>query len=165
MIIQEATIEDAAGMAKVGVDTWRATYGGIMADEYLDSLSYERSAQSWIRRLSEDPGFTYVALSDANEIVGYAHAGPERDGDQDYTGELYAIYVLREHHGEGIGKMLVQTVAERFAEDGIKGMIIWVLSANPSRGFYERIGGRFLRTKMVDIGGRELEESAYGWRL
>ena len=165
MVIREATIENSAGIAKVGVDTWRATYRGIMADGYLDGLSYERSTHAWQHRLTEHPAFTYVALTDIGEIIGYAHAGPERDGEPGYTGELYALYVLQEHQGNGAGKALLQRVARKFAGDGVKGMIIWVLSANPCRGFYEHIGGRFLRAKVVNIGGRDLEESAYGWEV
>lgn len=42
-IIREAQIADAPAIARVGVDTWRSTYCGIMADDYLDDLSYEKS--------------------------------------------------------------------------------------------------------------------------
>ncbi|MCX6344936.1 MAG: hypothetical protein NT018_07660 [Armatimonadetes bacterium] len=45
MQIRKATIEDAAGIAKVGVDTWRNAYCGIISDEYLDGLNYERSTR------------------------------------------------------------------------------------------------------------------------
>ncbi len=42
-------------------------------------------------------------------------------------------------------------------------MLLWVLSTNSSRGFYEKLGGRYLKTKPIDIGGEILEEVAYGW--
>lgn len=96
--------------------------------------------------------------------MGYAHAGPERDGDEEYPGELYAIYVLKEYQGSGIGKTLIRAVAERFVKDGISAMVVWVLSDNPSKGFYEKLGGRFLGTKVMEIGGRQLVETAYGWK-
>ncbi|WP_274651023.1 hypothetical protein [Paenibacillus humicola] len=44
-------------------------------------------------------------------------------------------------------------------------MLIWVLSENPNRYFYEALGGRFIREKEIEIGGTKLKESAYGWKL
>ena len=36
-------------------------------------------------------------------------------------------------------------------------MLLWVLSTNPARGFYEKMGGHYLNTKPIDIGGETLE--------
>jgi len=42
-------------------------------------------------------------------------------------------------------------------------MYLWVLADNPAAGFYRHMGGRELRRKMLEIGGKALEEIAYGW--
>ena len=42
-------------------------------------------------------------------------------------------------------------------------MLVWVLTENPSRAFYERMGGRFVREAPVTICGAPLVEVAYGW--
>ncbi|MEN6356594.1 MAG: GNAT family N-acetyltransferase [Armatimonadota bacterium] len=165
MLIRPATIEDAASIAKVGVDTWRSAYRGLVDDDHLDNLSYERSEVRWKIGLAEENCFTFVAVGDDGSIIGFAHAGPERDGDPIHKGELYAIYVLQEYQGRGIGKALFDKVAERFMADGTEGMVIWVLTENKSRWFYEHINGRFIRRKTLTIGGRELEASAYGWNI
>lgn len=162
-IIREAHESDALALATVGVDTWRAAYRGIVDDAYLDSLSHEKSEQHWHRILAGTGCFTLVAEDESGLVAGFALSGAERDGDPVYEGELYALYVLKEHQGRGIGRALVKAVADRFRRDGIASMVIWVISANPSRGFYERLGGRVLGTKVIEIGGRQLEETAYGW--
>lgn len=41
-IIREATLSDACGIAKVHVDTWRTAYKGIINDEFLNELSYDK---------------------------------------------------------------------------------------------------------------------------
>jgi hypothetical protein len=38
-----------------------------------------------------------------------------------------------------------------------------VLKNNPACGFYECLGGQFLREKQIKIGGADLLEVAYGW--
>jgi hypothetical protein len=42
-------------------------------------------------------------------------------------------------------------------------LLLWVLAENLSRTFYERLGGRPVDEKTVNIGGVPLIEVAYGW--
>ncbi len=165
MQIREALPSDTAAIAKVKVDTWRHDYVGIVPDERLASLSYEEVQACWLEGLSGSRAgtFYYVAQADDGEIVGYACGGPERTGDPDHAGELYAIYVRPEFQRRGIGLRLFRTVARRLGREGLGSMLLWVLAKNPQRGFYEALGGRPLRTKTVTIGGAVLDEVAYGW--
>ncbi|NTV37069.1 MAG: GNAT family N-acetyltransferase, partial [Anaerolineaceae bacterium] len=43
-------------------------------------------------------------------------------------------------------------------------LVVWVLEANSSRAFYERLGGKLLGRKVIE-GGRAngLAEVSYGW--
>lgn len=165
--IRQAEQDDAQGIAEVHVASWRATYQGIVPDEYLARLSAEQRTRYWTETLAEGTEIIYVAVVEAGEsehIVGFASGGGQRDGDvSTYDGELYAVYSLREYHGQGIGQRLVRTVAEQLAQAGFNSMLVWVLADNPSRGFYERLGGQFVREKAIDIGGTTLTEAAYGW--
>jgi hypothetical protein len=42
-------------------------------------------------------------------------------------------------------------------------MLVWVLADNPSRSFYEALGGELIGEQNVTIGGVDLREVAYGW--
>lgn len=166
MIVREATYNDVPAIAKVHVDTWRTTYQGIVPDEYLASLSYEQRANGWYQILShtpEDSYFTYVVEGEPGEIVGFAGGGRERTGDPLYKGELTAIYIQQNHQGRGIGCRLVQAVAERLHLSGINTMLVWVLVDNPACQFYAALGGKPVREKELEIGGKPLIEVAYGW--
>lgn len=163
MLIREAQISDAKQIAKIKIDTWRTTYIGIMSDDYLDNLSYARM-EDWVQsRLTDNDSFMYVAEIIPGQIVGYAYAGPEREGSEIYPAELYALYVLKDYQGAGIGRQLVKAVALRFATLGIHSMLIWALADNPYRSFYERLGGHELNSKIINIGGYDLKEIAYTW--
>ncbi len=167
--IREARSEDARGIAEVHVASWRTTYRGIVPDEHLARLSVEQRAQRWMETLALGIEIVYVAEDETDvgegRIVGFASGGAERDGEApDYDGELYAVYILQEYHGQGIGQRLVRAVAERLAASGFNAMLVWVLATNPSRGFYERLGGQFVGEKAIEIGGVSLSEVAYGWR-
>lgn len=87
----------------------------------------------------------------------------ERERDPVYTAELYAFYLLKEQQGHGYGKVLFGTMVKQFLGQNHTAMLLWVLATNPACGFYEKMGGRYLKTKPIDIGGETLEEVAYGW--
>ena len=42
-------------------------------------------------------------------------------------------------------------------------MYTWVLEENPSRRFYESLGGIEFKRQTITIGGRDVVEVAYGW--
>jgi GNAT superfamily N-acetyltransferase len=164
--IRTAKVNDAAAIAKVHVDSWRTTYKGIVPDDFLASLSYEQREQLWRQALTDpsSPSFVYVAEDESGKIAGFASGGPERTREPVYTGELYAIYLLAQHQGKGVGRQLAITLVNRLRQEGMTALLLWVLAENPSRKFYERLGGRPISDKTVMIGGVPLIEVAYGWR-
>jgi ribosomal protein S18 acetylase RimI-like enzyme len=53
-------------------------------------------------------------------------------------GELFAIYVLPDASGRGVGRALMVEVVNRLAADGFEEAVLSVLEDNPrTRGFYE----------------------------
>jgi ribosomal protein S18 acetylase RimI-like enzyme len=161
-VIREATPDDARAIAGVHVLSWQTTYRSLLSDRYLDSLTVDEHESRWHRLLASGNGDTFVA-QDGADIVGFASCGRERDQDPIYLGELYAIYLLREHQRRGIGRRLVSTVAERLIELEYRSMLVWVLAANPARAFYEALGGAFVRSRQMELAGETKEEVGYGW--
>jgi GNAT superfamily N-acetyltransferase len=166
MHIREARVEDAPAIARVHVDAWRTTYPGIVPDEYLASLSCSQHEAAWRVGLTTPPygEFTYVAEDEERQIMGFATGGPERTGNRDYPAELHAIYLLSRGRRKGLGTRLVRTIAERLVQLNYPSLMVWVLAKNPSRAFYETLGGEKIMETMVEIGGAKLVELAYGWK-
>jgi GNAT superfamily N-acetyltransferase len=168
MRVRAAEERDAEALARVHVAVWRQTYAGMMPDEYLAGLSVERRATMWAARLrGEGPPDTqvYVADDPAHGIVGFAVAGRERTGNPEFDGELWAINIDAAHHRRGVGRALVLPAAQWLAGKGFRAMMLWVVAANPARGFYERLGGKLLaQTRPATFGNVTVPEVAYGWR-
>lgn len=163
MIIRLAKESDAAGIAKVHVDSWRTTYKGIVPDAYLfETLTYETRMKNWQGNLGR--GHVFVAEDEEQGIVGFANGGKERSGRYPkYDGELYAIYILKEFQKKEIGRKLMAHVVDYLVNNGFHSMLVWVLEENPSRTFYEKTGGKCVDVETIQIGGRNLQELAYGW--
>ena len=122
--------------------------------------------KNWEERISDpDKRSTlFVAENDGGSVVGFAACGPARDDAQDYESELYVIYVNQDIQRRGLGKRLVLSVAQDLKAHGSDSMLIWVLTDNQYKRFYESIGGTQVRTREVAVGGKTLPESGYGWR-
>ncbi|NMH73606.1 GNAT family N-acetyltransferase [Bacillus sp. RO2] len=160
--IRKATLSDTKGIARVHVESWKTTYAKIVPDEYLNNLTYESREQIWINSIPI--GGVYVAEDNGGEIVGFSSGGKERSGKYDgYDGELYAIYILKEYQGQGVGKALVQPIVDEIIGMGLSTMLVLVLKDNESRLFYEALGGKKLDELEVQIAGKKLSEVVYGW--
>ncbi|WP_160168606.1 GNAT family N-acetyltransferase [Exiguobacterium artemiae] len=157
-MIRAAVLEDAAVIARIHVASWRETYRTIMPDPYLDQLSAENRESGWRKSLAEGPVF--VALDQTNEIVGFANGGPSRENDAT-EGELYALYLLKSHQGQGTGKRLFDHVLEDLRRKDFQSCIVSVLADNPSRFFYERFGGRLVSGQPIERGGKQLIACTY----
>ncbi|HET7081715.1 MAG TPA: GNAT family N-acetyltransferase [Chloroflexia bacterium] len=165
MCIREAGPGDIPAIARVVVDTWRTTYRGILPDAVLANLSYAQREQVWMRALEnqENPATMYVAETETGEVVGVASGGRTDPPEARYQGELAAIYILAAYQGHGLGRRLLAAVAEGLAARGLTGLLVWVLADNPACRFYERLGGRRVYEKPVEVGGVPLPLAGYGW--
>jgi len=167
VIIRRARVEDAAAIARVHVESWRSTYAGMLPERLLLKLSSARHEQRWWRHvLGRFRGrhYVYVLEDETAGVVGFASGGASRDRELAYHGEVYALYLLDEYHGRGLGRALFLRLAARLLRDCGSSLVVWVLGSNPSRFFYEAMGGARVAVRTERMGGAEVEEVAYGWR-
>ena len=164
-IIRPAKPADAQAIARVHLASWRTTYRGIVPDAYLASLSVDQRTAMWANALARSGGgrSVHVAEDEAGTIVGFATGGPERTDHPSFRGELHAIYVLAEHQRQGLGRRLLLPVVVALIDAGITSLLAWVLADNPSRRFYESLGGTPIAEQRIDIGGASLTEVAFAW--
>jgi ribosomal protein S18 acetylase RimI-like enzyme len=164
MLIRDAKPEDMPAVARVHVDSWRTTYRNIVPAAYLANLSYKQREMAFRDTLTHE-GIVFFVAEDASEgIVGFVSGGPERSNDPVYRGELYAIYLLANRQRHGVGTAMFAALAKSLKAAGFDSMLALVLVDNPACSFYERLGGKRVRTLSVSIGGQRFVEAVYGWR-
>ncbi|WP_449601870.1 N-acetyltransferase family protein [Paenibacillus sp. Marseille-Q9583] len=165
MKIREATASDIAGIAFVHATSWKTTYKGLISDEFLDNFTVEARRLRWIQNF-ENPNkdeVMYVAEDEAGMIIGFANGGARREPDL-YDAELYALYLLKEHQGKGLGKQLIRSVAQNLLKKNYSSFMAWVLVGNPAIHFYHSVGGESISSIEVKIGNELLEEIKIGWQ-
>ncbi|MGE5389862.1 MAG: N-acetyltransferase family protein [Deltaproteobacteria bacterium] len=162
MKIRLAGMDDVPAIARVTVDTWKTAYRGLLDQKYLDNLSYEKREEGW-RNFPFDTAFIYVAEDGAGNIIAFAAAGPERTDHPVFHGELYAIYIRDDYQRQGIGDALFQAVKQHLLDSGIDSLMLWVLSDNHYRRFYDKQGGIALESRQLQMDDLTCQVTAYGW--
>jgi len=154
--LRDATEADVPALAALHVQTFTETHrrgrpGGP---------SYQTRERQWRDAFAVNDGnwFCLVIEDDAGDLIGFAKGRPHDGGVPGFSGELNKIYVLRSHHRQGLGHLLLCNVARRFLERDVTSMLLFGEASNPSNGFYERFGAE----RLYGEGGKF--HGAYGWR-
>lgn len=164
--VREAEADDAAVIARIHVESWQSTYAGILPADVLLSLDTAEHEARWWRHVLgrfRRNHFVYVAEAGEVGVVGFASAGPSRNAELPYKAEVYTIYLQDDFHGLGIGRQLFASTVARAQEARGPSVIVWCLSDNPSRFFYERMGGVLVARRPGNVGAAVVEEVGYGW--
>ncbi len=171
LTIRSCTPADAADLAHIHVEGWRASYGGLVEQSFLDALDQDKRAADWVKWLG-DGTESFIAYDDAGHPAGFIAfnklmtpppgMSPVRPL---YTSEILALYILPDYWRQGLGKQLMKKAVERLKERKHKSLCLWVLEKN-ARGnaFYKALGGQRCGKKDVTIGNQKLTDVCYGWR-
>ncbi len=162
-----ARAADAPAIARVHVETWRATYAGLVPDAYLVDMCEERQTRAWQRVLdqrgTESVLVAEAAGGDGRQVVGFGSFGRARPGRLPYRGEIYTLYVAGDWQGRGLGRRLLRGMFRELVKLGLPDAYLWVLTGNPTRFFYEAMGGERAATRQEAFAGTLLDETAYAW--
>ena len=135
IIIKNAeTKDELKGKAYVHWKSWHEAYPGIVDRSYLEKLTLEKCEEIAFRF----PDHLMVAKEE-DEVIGFVSYGDCRDEDLSDTGEVYAIYLLEEYYGKGIGSRLMKEALKRLEDHPV--VAVWVLKENERAiRFYEHFG-------------------------
>lgn len=164
--VRKAVLGDAESVARVHVDSWKATYSELINEEDLTNITFENRKTLW-ETILKMPGAGQVALvihNDDGEIVGFVSGGKERTKRFGYDGEIYAIYLLNKYQRQGLGTSLLKAFFAEMKKAGYRSLLVWVLTQNPSSQFYVRYGALPVEEEKTTIGEGTYQETAFGWK-
>ncbi len=175
--LRSAGLNDAGPIARVHVTTWRAAYAGLVPDTYLVGMTEVGQMRLWRRLLGRPQAEETILVAEVEsaastgsaasaggpQVVGFGSCGPSRPYGLPYRGEIFTLYVTDDWQGRGIGRALIQALFVDLVARGSRDALIWVLSANPARFFYEAVGGSPVAERKEAFAGAMLDETGYAW--
>lgn len=149
------TKDEIKGKAAVHCQAWKEAYVGLVNQDFLDRRTMEMSLQS--AQWAFDNGITTLIARDRERVVGFADFGRYRLDDLLDAGEIYAIYILKEYYGKGIGFALMKKALDALSE--YPQTAVWVLTGNERAiRFYKRCGFEFDgQKKEIELGAPATE--------
>lgn len=127
------TKEETRGKAYVHWKSWQEAYPGLVAQEYLDKLTLQKCEEiafRWPENL--------IVAKDEGRVVGFVGYG-NREEEPPELGEVFALYVLAEYYGTGVGRMLMDAALEQLK--GYPQVCLWTLKENcRAIRFYRKCG-------------------------
>lgn len=163
--ICEATPEMVEGLACVNYTAWQETYRGIIHNTYLDGLTLETYLNRWrhIMQNRNHHSFILAALGPGGDVIGYCMGGRIMEPYANFEAEIYALYLLKKAHGQGIGGKLFKQAMLKLQQMNYTSVCLFVLKENPTIEFYRHYKPDFEKPEKVEIGGVEYVDMALGW--
>jgi L-amino acid N-acyltransferase YncA len=164
--IRLGTARDIPRLAEVAVQSWRTTYQDWAPTSLVNAMTVSVASAMFAQCLDSQTHsyFLYVAEKTGNEIIGFVDGGKDRNHLDQNQGELYSIYILKEHQNQRIGTLLFNAALSRCQQLRMDSMVVWIFSENPYKKFYEKMGGQIQENhKKIQFGKYELEVTAYYW--
>lgn len=126
------TAEETKGKAFVHWRGWHTAYPGLVSPEALERWTLDKCEEIAFRRA--DP---VLVAKDGARVVGFIGYG--ESAEEPGAGEIFALYVLPEYAGQGIGTRLMRAGLDRLRAHAR--VFLWLLKENgPALRFYRKCG-------------------------
>lgn len=138
LIIRKAELEDIPHIRAVGSASWRATYGGIFPDAFIENALGEWWSEASFQRSIPHPAASDLVAAQDGQIVGTL-MGTVNPGEEGQV-RLVRLYIHPDHFGQGIGTQLWQAYLQYLAS-GVKRVDLEVEPQNARAiRFYTHLG-------------------------
>lgn len=158
MEIRPARDRDRDAIADLQAASWRASYRGMLSDDYLDKRVGGDLRRHWraLRYGGED--LLLAAEADDGALAGFiavwCRPSPYIDN----------LHVATERKGQGIGKSLMAAAAERLRRRGHGTAYLWVFENNrPAIAFYEALAGSITARETRAFFGQSVPSIKIEW--
>ena len=127
------TDDEIRGKAYVHWKSWHEAYPGLVSDEYLEKMTLEKCGKMAYSRPDN-----HIVAKENGRVIGFVSYGDRGDEAPD-TGEIFALYVLSEYYGKGVGFQLMKAGLKQL--EGYARIGLWVLKDNKRAiRFYQKCG-------------------------
>ena len=139
---RNGTLDDVPAIDRVFRRSFCDTFAHLYRDEDLQAFLGKFTPEAWAAEV-ESPDYTFRLAEADGEPVGYAKIGPstlpvEQAGP---AVELRQLYILKDWHGSGIARMLMDWALAEARRRGVRELLLTVYTDNHrAKRFYERYG-------------------------
>jgi len=134
--------DDAATLDRIFDTSFRDAFAHLYREQDLEAFLSDATIAGWEAELGNSVYAFRVAEADGTP-VGYAKLGPLKLPIQPERPalSLHQLYILKEHHGTGIARVLMDWVVDEARSRGARELYLTVYIDNHrARSLYDRYG-------------------------
>ncbi|WP_442589731.1 N-acetyltransferase family protein [Pedobacter sp. AW31-3R] len=141
--------EDLSIVREIGTTTYGPTYTHLLGQEQVDYMLSKFYTPAALLSQFID-GHTFLIAGDGTRDMAFASYSIT--DHENRIVKLHKLYVLPSAHGKGLGKFLINEVANKAREEGGKALQLNVNRYNKAKDFYEKAGFTIKETVDIEIG-------------
>lgn len=146
--IVKAAEADLKTISKIAHKTWPLTYGEILSEAQLDYMLNAFYSDSALRENIEN-GHQFILAKEADIVLGFASF--EHNHQNKQLTKIHKIYILPETQGKGIGKLLIDSIAEFAKENHFTSLLLNVNRFNKALTFYQKLGFEIIEEIDIEL--------------
>ncbi len=150
IVIQRNTDENFTSIRAIAAAVWPIAYSPIMSQEQLDYMMEMMYSIPSLQLQANEKKHRFILAIEKETVLGFASY--EFNYSKKPKIKIHKIYILSNHQGKGIGKALINFIANEANERHQKGLILNVNKKNKAIRFYESIGFTISNEEVIDIG-------------
>jgi RimJ/RimL family protein N-acetyltransferase len=159
--VRLATVRDAKAIAEIHASARQAAFKGVVPGEQMPAISVDKSQAYWRDAIEYSEPQVWVAL-DEGVVVGFVGFDRSRDkGTPNTMGEIWAIYAVTSHWGQGVGLALWDAAREGLIDEGCTKVSLWIPLGNERALRFHDLAGfkrEMTSIKTVPVGTVKVEE-------
>jgi GNAT superfamily N-acetyltransferase len=156
--ITEATEHDLPIIRDIAYQTWPTTFGEILSPaqiSYMLDMMYSLDA---LNAQIKDKNHVFLLAQESHNQEYFGFISYEFDYKRQPKTKIHKIYLLPASQGKGVGKLLINKVAELAIAQANVSLALNVNRYNKAIQFYERMGFTIVGNETIDIGDGFLME-------
>ena len=123
---------------------WHESYGELLSEEQITYMLGQFQCRKAFEKQTRD-GYIYRGLVIEDRLVGYT--GSQKQKDRIFLSKLY---LSKEYHGLGLGRVLLEDCISLYPE--CRAIYLTVNKYNPSYHIYRHLGFEVIDSVVTDIG-------------
>ena len=145
------TAADFETLARLAEVIWRAHYTKIIGNAQVDYMLADRYTPEKLHRYLNAADRWLMLLRIDNRAVGYcSYALMDVPGEM----KLEQLYLLPEHHGQGLGRLMLRHVEQQAHARGCGTLMLQTNKRNDiAVDFYRKAGFTVREEAVFDVGG------------
>ncbi|UBM58155.1 GNAT family N-acetyltransferase [Marinilongibacter aquaticus] len=149
LTLKEVQKSELPQIRDLALRIWPNTFGEILSPQQIEYMlemmySIDTLNAQW------EKGHVFLVAELEGEALGFIAF--EHNYQTQAKAKIHKIYLLPESQGKGVGRTLIEAVAERAIQKGEMLLSLNVNRFNKATRFYEKVGFSIVGEENIDIG-------------